>query len=87
MRPEKAGSGASAGLVRTSDNARQAATPCADGIGVPRRVSGAPPVNPDHDIEEPEPVRQAGERRELGGIEAPNPSPDRVLYDENRAPG
>jgi hypothetical protein len=44
-------------------------------------------VNPDHDIEEPEPVRQAGERRELGGIEAPNPSPDRVLYDENRAPG
>ncbi len=37
-----------------------------------------PPANPDHDIDEPEPVRQAGE---------PDPSPDRVLYDENRVPG
>jgi hypothetical protein len=32
-----------------------------------------PPVNPEHDIDEPEPVREA--------------SGDRVLYDENRVPG
>ena len=46
-----------------------------------------PPVNPEHDIEHAPPVRQAGEPKELGGVEAPDPSPDRVLYDENRAPG
>ncbi|MEJ0037289.1 MAG: hypothetical protein WDO68_14620 [Gammaproteobacteria bacterium] len=34
-----------------------------------------PPVNPDHDIEDPEPVRQAGG------------AGDQVLYDENRVPG
>ena len=34
-----------------------------------------PPVNPEHDIEQPEPVRQAGG------------SADQVLSDENRAPG
>jgi hypothetical protein len=32
-----------------------------------------PPVNPEHDVDEPEPVREAGG--------------DRVLYDENRVPG
>ena len=46
-----------------------------------------PPANPDHDIDEPEPVRQAGEPAELGGIETPDPSPDRVVYDESRAIG
>ncbi len=34
-----------------------------------------PPVDPDRDVEEPEPVRQADE------------GSDRVLYDENRVPG
>ncbi len=34
-----------------------------------------PPVNPDHDVEEPEPVRQATEGK------------DRILYEEGRAPG
>jgi hypothetical protein len=43
-----------------------------------------PPVNPEHDVERVPPVRQAGQP---GGIEEPDPSPDRVLYDENRAPG
>jgi len=32
-----------------------------------------PPVNPEHDVDEPEPVREA--------------SGDRVLFDENRVPG
>jgi hypothetical protein len=42
-----------------------------------------PPVDPDHDIDDTPPVRQA----EPKGIETPDPSPDRVLYDENRAVG
>jgi hypothetical protein len=43
-----------------------------------------PPVDPEHDIDDTPPVRQA---REPSGIETPDPSPDRVLYDENRAIG
>ena len=44
-----------------------------------------PPVDPDHDIDDTPPVRRAGEPN---GTEAPaDPSPDRVLYDENRAVG
>jgi hypothetical protein len=47
-----------------------------------------PPVNPEHDDGERQPrVGQTDSPKELGGIEAPDPSPDRVLYDENRAPG
>jgi hypothetical protein len=37
-----------------------------------------PPVNPEHDIDEPEPVRQARDREEKGS---------RILYDEDRVPG
>jgi hypothetical protein len=43
-----------------------------------------PPVDPDHDVDDTPPVRRAGEP---DGIETPDPSPDRVLYDENRAVG
>jgi hypothetical protein len=43
-----------------------------------------PPIDPEHDIERA--PRTAGEPKELGDIERPDPSPDRVLYDENRAP-
>jgi hypothetical protein len=46
-----------------------------------------PPVNPEHDVDRTPPVRQGDSPRELGDIEQPDPSPDRVLYDENRAPG
>jgi len=50
-----------------------------------------PPVNPEHDGPDA-PVRtddDAGERRldQLEGIAAPEPSPDRVIYDESRVPG
>lgn len=34
-----------------------------------------PPVDPEHDIDEPEPVREAGDKK------------DRILYDETRVPG
>jgi hypothetical protein len=44
-----------------------------------------PPVHPEHDIERA--PRTAGEPEELGGIETPDPSPDRVVYDENRVVG
>jgi hypothetical protein len=40
-----------------------------------------PPVHEEHDIERDQPVRQANE-----GVESPNPSPDRVIFDENRKP-
>jgi hypothetical protein len=43
-----------------------------------------PPVNPEHDGPDA-PPRIAGEAPE--GVESPNPSPDRVIYDENRVPG
>jgi len=43
-----------------------------------------PPANPEHDIDEPEPVRQADEP---GGIETVDPSPDNVVFDENRVVG
>jgi hypothetical protein len=36
-----------------------------------------PPVNPEHDIEQETPVRQAEK----------DPSPDRVVFDENKTPG
>jgi hypothetical protein len=42
-----------------------------------------PPVNPEHDGPGA-PVRQGDD---AGGEAAPDPSPDRVLYDENRVPG
>jgi hypothetical protein len=47
-----------------------------------------PPVNPPHDGPNA-PVRQANanEPEELGGVEAPEPSPDRIVYDESRVPG
>jgi hypothetical protein len=40
-----------------------------------------PPVDPEHDVDEKPPVKQAG------GVKATDPSPDRVLYDENKTPG
>ena len=39
-----------------------------------------PPLHPEHDIE------RAPRSAEPGGIETPDSSPDRVLYDEDRAP-
>ena len=36
-----------------------------------------PPLHPEHDIERA--PRQAGDSSELGGIETPDPSPDRVV--------
>jgi hypothetical protein len=42
-----------------------------------------PPVHPEHDIERA--PRTAEDSKELGDVERPDPSPDRVLYDENRA--
>ena len=45
-----------------------------------------PPVHPEHDDVE-RIAKTPDEPRELGGIQAPNPSPDRILYDEDRAPG
>jgi hypothetical protein len=52
-----------------------------------------PPVNPEHDgdVDNDPPVRQAqtqeSEPREIGGIDDPDASGGRVLYDENRVPG
>jgi hypothetical protein len=50
-----------------------------------------PPVDPEHDeVERENPVRQAsGKPRGSGerGIEAPDPSPDDVVFDESRKPG
>jgi|GEM_PF-1743771 len=44
-----------------------------------------PPVDPEHDdIERENPVRQAGGGR---GVEAPDPSPDNVVFDETRPVG
>jgi hypothetical protein len=45
-----------------------------------------PPVNPEHDVERETPVRQAEGDIEKG-VEPADPSPDRVVFDENRAPG
>jgi hypothetical protein len=50
-----------------------------------------PPVDPEHDIERPEPVRQAGRANTArganvrGGIETPDPSPDDVVFDADES--
>ena len=44
-----------------------------------------PPLHPESDIERA--PRTAGDSKEPGDIERIDPSPDRVLYNEDRVPG
>lgn len=48
-----------------------------------------PPVHPEQDIERDNPTRQARAKGAPGerGIEAPDPSPDEIVFDENRPLG
>jgi hypothetical protein len=45
-----------------------------------------PPVNPEHDVDSDTPVRQAEGEIEEGEVPE-DPSPDSVVFDENRTPG
>jgi hypothetical protein len=45
-----------------------------------------PPVNPEHDVERETPTRQAEGDIEKGVVPQ-DPSPDQVVFDENRTPG
>jgi hypothetical protein len=40
-----------------------------------------PPVDPEHDVERDQPVRQANP-----GVESPDPAPDQVIFDESKTP-
>jgi hypothetical protein len=61
------------------DRGRRAGTPSPPTPEDPRQNEPMhdPPVNPEHDIEREEPVRQAR------GVETPDPSPDNVIVDAN----
>jgi len=62
-----------------SEPGRQAGKPSTPMPGDPRENEPMhdPPVNPEHDIEQEEPVRQAS------GVEVPDPQPDQVVIDAN----